>query len=170
MRFDLEPHIGASNLKFGMTRENIIEILGIPEYSSEKSLMDYGDFSIDLPAKDGFYKNELQVTYDDNNLVDFIEFYGRSAELIEVFIQNINVFKTPVPLLIDKIIAITNSDFDKGNTEIPYSYTFPSLDLAVWRQVIPRQNERTVEIPESDEGKYFWSIGIGKKDYYKSKN
>lgn len=67
MRFDLEPHIRARDLKFGMTREETQTILGNPEYSSEKSVIDYGDFSMPIPAKDGYFKNELQITFDDNN-------------------------------------------------------------------------------------------------------
>jgi hypothetical protein len=53
MRFDLEPHIGAGKIKLGMTRDETRTILGEPEYSSEKSVIDYGDFSMPVPAKDG---------------------------------------------------------------------------------------------------------------------
>lgn len=168
MRFELKPHIGAGEIKLGMTRDEIRKILGKPEYSSEKSVMDYGDFSMPIPAKDGYFKNELQITFDDNNNADFIEFSGKDSEFTEVFLKEIEIFKTPALQLIEEISVLTNSDFDKEEEEIPYSYIFPSIDLAVWRQVIPEMDEQTEEIPESDEGKYFWTIGIGIKGYYEN--
>ncbi|MCG8387588.1 MAG: hypothetical protein MJA30_18705, partial [Cytophagales bacterium] len=98
---------------------------------------------------------------------DFIEFSGKDSEFVEVYLKDIEVFKTPAQQLLQKISDTTRSEFDKENDEIPYSYVFPSIDLAVWRQVIPGQDEQTGEILEPDEGKYFWTIGIGIKGYYK---
>lgn len=167
MRFDLIPHIGAGDLKLGMTRKEIRSIFGKPVYSSEKTVTEYGDFSMPVPAKDGYFNNELQVTFDDNDKADFIEFSGKDSEHIEVYLSNINIFKTPAPQLIKEISFLSNSEFNKEDNEIPYSYIFPSIDLVVWRQVIPEQDEQGEEIPESDEGKYFWTIGIGIKGNYK---
>jgi hypothetical protein len=81
-------------------------------------------------------------------------------------LNGVEIFKTPAPILIEKISNSTNSEFNKAGKEIPYSYVFPSIDLAVWRQVIPEKDEQTEQISESDEGKYFWTIGIGVKGYY----
>lgn len=167
MKFDLKPHIGAGRIKLEMTRQDIRSILGEPEYSAEKSIMDYGDFSIPVPAKDGFFENELQVTFDADGKAEFIEFSGKDAEHTEVYLNGIEVFKISAPKLIDEIIKLTNGEFDKENDEIPYSYVFPSIDLAVWRQVIPELDEENEEIPDFDEGKYFWTIGLGIKGYYR---
>src|SRR5687767_12420352 len=111
MRFDLKPHIGAGNLNLRMTREELRSILGQPEYSSEKSVLEYGDFSIPIPAKDGYFENELQITFDDDNKADFIEFYGKDAEHTEVYLNDIDVFKIPAPRLIREISETTNSEF-----------------------------------------------------------
>lgn len=165
-RFDIIPHVGAGDIKLGMPREIIREILGEPEYSSEKSVLDYGDFSIPVPAKDGFLENEIQITFDDNNKADFIEFSGRGAKYTDVFLKEIEVFKTPASILIKEITRLTLAEFDKEENEIPYTYVFPEIDLSVWRQVVPELDETIEEIPESDDGKYFWTIGIGVKGYY----
>ena len=167
MRFELKTHIGVGVVKFGQTREEIQLALGKPEYSSKKSIFNYGDFSLPVPAKIGYYKNELQITFDNEDRADFIEFSGKDSEYIEVYLSDIEIFKTPAPQLIEKISFTTNSEFDKDGNEIPYSYVFPSIDLAVWRQVVPILDEQSEPIPESDEGKYFWTIGIGKKGYFK---
>lgn len=153
-----------------MTREQIQMILGKPEYSSDKYMMDFGDYSYPVSTKYGYFKNELQITFDDEDRANFIEFSGKNSEYVKVFLNDIEIFKTPAPELIKKIINSTNTDFDKDEEEIPYSYVFPSIDLAVWRQVIPEQDEQTEQIPESDEGKYFWTIGIGEKGYYKKES
>lgn len=167
MRFDLKPHIGAGNLNLGMTRGEIRLLLGEPEYSSEKSIMDYGDFSIPVPAKYGYFENELQITFDDDNKADFIEFYGKDAEHTKVYLNGIDVFKISAIKLLKEISTSTSSKFDDEDDEIPYSYVFRSIDLAVWRQVVPEQDEEKGEVPDTDEGKYFWTIGIGMKGYYK---
>lgn len=167
MRFDLIPHTGASNVNLGMTRAEIRSILGEPEYSSEKSIMEYGEFSMPVPAKDGYFGNELQITFDDDNKANFIEFSGKDAAHTEVYLNEIDIFKTPAPRLIKEITESTKAKVDEEEEEIPYSYVFPSIDLAIWRQVIPEMDEEHEEIPDFDEGKYFWTIGIGIKGYYK---
>lgn len=166
VRFDLIPHVGAGEVRLGMTRNAIRALLGTPESSSDKSILEFGDLTIPVPAKDGYYNNELQISFDENNRAEFIEFSGRGAKYTKVYLNEVDVFHVPAPILIQEIMDFTNTLFDEGEKEIPYSYVFPDIDLAVWRQVIPQVDEATEEIPDSDDGKYFWTIGIGIKGYY----
>ena len=164
-RFDLEPHTSAGPIKFGMSRDQIVSILGEPEHVTEKHELNHGAVSIPIPAKFSYFESELQISFNDNEQVNFIEFSGRGAQYNQVFFGGIDVFKTSAPMLIKKIQA-AGSEYDKEEDEIPYSYTFPTIGLGVWRQVVPEIDENTDEVPESDEGKYFWTIGIGAKGYY----
>lgn len=166
MKFHLIPHIGAGNIKLGMGRIEIQSILGIPNFSTEKSTMNFGDIIIPVPAKDGFFNNELQVTYDEDKKVDFIEFSAKDSKTIQVLIEGINIFRTPASLLLQGVSKKIGSDYGKEGEEIPFSYTFPSLDLALWRPVVPELDENEVELPETEEGKYFWTVGIGVKGYF----
>lgn len=166
MQFDLIPHTGAGAIHLGMTRQQVRLILGEPETASMKSIFNYGEFSIDVPAKDGYFGNELQIHFDNQDKTEYIEFSGRNAKQTEVFVYGIDVFKTPAPVLIKKISEVSNAEYDSEDDEIPYSYIFPEIDLSVWRQVIPDCDEQRQEVPESDQGKYFWTIGIGSKGYY----
>ncbi|MCX2743341.1 hypothetical protein OO013_05660 [Mangrovivirga sp. M17] len=168
MKIEIKPHSGAGKLIFGMTRSEIREVMGKPEYSSEKSTIDYDDFSIPVPAKDGYFSNCIQISYDINNQAEFIEFSGKDEEQITILFYGVDVFNTPAPQLLRHITESTGAEIDMEDEEIPYSYVFPSLDLSLWRQVIPELNEETDEIPDSDEGKYFWTIGIGIKGYYEN--
>ena len=166
MKFNLTPHIGTETIKLGMSRDEIRSILGEPNHTTEKSTFEYGDFSLPVPAKDGFFQNELQVTYDDNNHSDYFEFVGRNAQNIEVAVEGIDVFNLPARVLLTKITEVTGAQYDKMDSEIPFTFTYKDLDLAFWRQAIPEVDEESEEVPENDEGKYFWVVGIGIKGYY----
>jgi hypothetical protein len=52
-----------------------------------------------------------------------------------------------------------SSQHDPKWREIPYSYIFRSLQLSLWRPVLPSS-------PSDAEGRYFSTIGIGVRGYY----
>lgn len=166
MRFDITPHQGAGKILLGMSREEIISILGPPEVASEKTILEYEDFSIPVPAKIGYFNNELQISFNDNEEAELIEISGRGTTISEVFLNHLDLFNTPAPDLVREICETFDTDFDHEAEEIPYSFIFPTLDLAVWRPVLPEKDELKNEIPEADEGKYFWTVAIGNKGYY----
>jgi hypothetical protein len=74
-----------------------------------------------------------------------------------------------VPQLLDHIIKTTKSDFDTEDKEIPFPYLSRDIDLAVWSQVLPASDEHSSQIPDTDNGKYFRTIGIGIKGYYQER-
>src|SRR5258705_6600323 len=129
MKFELFPHIGTNEIKFGLHRDDVIRILGKPHYSSEADVFQFGDFKLPLPAKDGYYDNELQITYDEVNKVEFIEFSGRYACHTQVFFTGLEVFKISAPQLVTYIKKNTNTEYDINDKEIPYSYIFKEIDL-----------------------------------------
>ena len=92
MKFEIKPHIGANNIEFGMTRDVVRQLLGHPFYSKEKTVFKFQDISIPESAKDGYFENELQIFFDDNHRVEFIEFSGRHSKYIEVFLDGIEIF------------------------------------------------------------------------------
>ena len=168
MKFEIKPHIGTNEISFGMTRNEVHMKLGKPSFSKDKSVFEFNDVVIPEPAKDGYYENELQISYDENECVEFIEFSGKSSEHTKVFWNGIDIFKTPAPQLLKSISALSNANYDEKDNEIPYSYTFNDIDLGLWRSVIPNVDETLMDVPESDEGKYFWTVGIGSIGYYKN--
>jgi len=166
LNFEIKLHIGANDITFGMHRNKVWEILGIPETSTEKSNFQFEDINIIESAKDCYWENELQISYNDNLFVNFLEFYGKDSKNTNVSLDGINIFKTPAVNVIKHVVEKYNTYFDNTDEEIPYSYTFKDLDLSFWRQEIPLLDENHFEISESDEGKYFWSFGFGDKNYY----
>jgi len=59
------------------------------------------------------------------------------------------------------VVATISKDapFDPEDPELEYSYLFPKLELSVWRPAVP-ENETDAE------GKFFATVGVGRKGYY----
>lgn len=164
--FHLEPHVGIGDVVFGMSRAEVQSRMGIPEDVSDAHWFEFNEFRIWIPARDVYFQAELQIHYDGNETVEFIEFYGHQAEYTQVFLGSIDVFGSPVPSLIQSIRGQFRTDFNHLEIELPHSYTFLELDIGFWRQDIPEMDEEREPVPEDDPGKYFWSLGIGVKGYF----
>ena len=93
-----------------------------------------------------------------------IKFAGRNSKRIEVYLKDIDIFNTPTVRLLQEISESTSSDYEEEE-QAPEAYVFPSIDLSVDRGYSIKQHNT---IPESEEGKYFWTIGIGAKGYCSS--
>jgi hypothetical protein len=105
---------------------------------------------------DAFHRNSFQVFYGgDQPVVEYIELSRGSV--VGALYRDLDVFATPA----DEVVAYISRDsaFDQSDPEIPYSYLFRDLQLSLWRPVIP-------ESDTDSEGRYFSTIGIGKRGYY----
>ena len=96
----------------------------------------------------------FQVFFDQNDCVEFIELSIGGP--FEAFYKELNVFET----FAEDLVAFISRDakYNEYNRELGYSYTFPSIELSVWRDILPEDGY--------EEGRYFWTIGIGRKGYY----
>ena len=84
MKFEIEPYVGTSYIKFGMSQDEVIHRMGKPQNESRNY---FGDLCfIYFGISIGFRKND--------NLVDHIGI----GEDINVFLNNINVFTDPEAL------------------------------------------------------------------------
>lgn len=143
--FEIIPLIGAGKILFGSTREENLTLLGAPSDSiSEK----------DYYQLNGQY---FSLHYSEKNTLEFIEFSDSDNAVVEVF--GINLFGTKADRLIDLIKKKSGFDFDKDEPEIPFSYVFPEIELALWRPVLPEESD-------DDDGEFFSTVGIGIKGYY----
>ena len=113
-----------------------------------------------------FLKNELRIDYDQEGTVEFIECSGLHSAHFKIFIGAINVFETPAIQLLNEIKKWKGVGYDETDDEIPYSFLFRTIDLSVYWPVLPDGDEKNEEISEQEEGKYFSTIGIGRKGYY----
>ena len=51
------------------------------------------------------------------------------------------------------------TDYDRKDSEVPFSFVFSELELSFWRPTIP-------EDEFDEDGRFFETVGIGVKGYY----
>lgn len=150
-------------IKFGDSKELIEEKIGIASDEHEGSL---------------YYDNlEMRFDFDEKSLLEFVEILGPYCEYISPEIYKINPFKLTANELIKTLSLNNNGKID--DTEAPHCYAFLGSSVGVWREVTDtevkkeikeaRDNGEYEQWMEDDleKSKYFWTIGLGAKDYYK---
>ena len=154
-------------VEFGESKVELFNIIGWPS-----SIDDYRLFYDEL---------ELRVDLDDAENIEFIEFtYGPYPEKIEIELYVINPFKEESLNLIELLDSNNNGEIDI--TEEPYCYLFKESSIGVFRDACEEDvDEMITEMKEmgaylehedwilqdKEKAKYFWMIGLGKKNYYK---
>jgi len=145
--FDFEPMRGIrGGVQFGMSREKVRTLLA-PASADP--------FSRGKTQIDGFYGSALQVNYDGDGKVEFIEF----ARSVGVSLDGFDLFASEVDSVVAHLSGLYALDEEK--LEPGYSFTFPAIELGLWRPVLPHEG--------SDEGRYFASAGFGRAGYYSKK-
>ena len=154
-------------LELGTSKNELIQRLGKASSGTDKQLF-YDDL-------------ELRIDLDNSEEIEFIEFiYGPFPEKTEIELYGINPFKTDSHNLIE--ILTKNNTGEIDTTEEPYCYAFLESSIGVFRdscevdieEMIAEmkengdysENEEWV-LEDKEKAKYFWTIGLGKKDYYK---
>lgn len=151
-------------IQFGLDIHNIKLKLGEPNLQNDTELY-YDEFRIDL---------------NENKEMEFIEFQGPTPKDIDISIYDVNPFTVCANKLLE-ILAIRN----KGtidDSEAPYCYCFMNISVGLWREFVEKDILDTIENMKNvgdyekskewinldlEKSKFFWSIGIGRKDYYK---
>jgi len=152
---------------FGTSKARLFTLLGKPSVEFEKQLF-YDDL-------------ELRIDLDRSGRIEFIEFiYGPFPEKTEIEIYGINPFKTESSELIKVLTKQNNGAVNEA--EAPYCHAFLESSIGVFRdsceadvkEVIDKMKANgeyaTNEVwlnEDREKAKYFWTVGIGKKDYYK---
>ncbi len=135
--FQIEPHLGIrGGIRFGMTRQEV-RVLMAPATAQS--------FSRGHTSVDGFYGATLQVNYDSDGRVEFIEFASSDAR---VMLHDLDLLKSDASLVIGHLKA----NHEMNEAESGSSITFPSLELGFWR-------------PDLENPK-FESVGFGRAGYY----
>lgn len=157
---------GTDEINLGSKITEVERILGKPS-STDRNNYYYDDI-------------EVRMDFDRKNKLEFIEFIeGPFSDKIELSIYGVNPFSTPAKELIEILLKNGNNNIDDSEAE--YAYTFPNISVGVWRDLTEEVVNNTIkELKENGEyeksrewiendllkSKYFWTIGIGIKDYY----
>lgn len=157
--------VDSKKITFGQSADEIKQLLGKPDYADEKQL---------------FYDN-LEIRLDFNkNKFEYAEVQGPYCEFIIPNIYDINPFEPEAEKLYELLEKNNNGKID--DSESPYCYCFVEISVGVWRESTPHDIAETIaqvkkdgeydEVKEVfdnelDKSKYFWTVGIGAKGYYK---
>jgi len=143
--FLIEPLHGIRDgVQFGMSREEARAMLA-PESAEPFSRGE---------SVDGFFDASVQFSYDENGEVEFIEFARNHGH--RVLLEDFDIFAAPAVSVVEFLKQ--HHQLRSDDSEPGYSFRFPSIELGLWRPVLPEDG--------SDEGTYFESVGFGRAGYY----
>ncbi|MDJ1499603.1 hypothetical protein [Xanthocytophaga agilis] len=124
---------------------------------------------------------EFRLDFDKNNQLEFIEFiYGPFLERTQPEIFGIKPFETEAIKLVNLLTERNNGYVDLS--EANHAFAFHEISVGIWRDATEADIEQMIsEMKEHGEfdvaqkkiknelemAKYFWTIGLGVKNYYK---
>ena len=147
--YEVVPFTGIGPVRLGMSRAEVWAAM-----SADRTSFLKGPFS--THETDAWYENAFQVFYGGETVTaEFVEIASHVG--IRVTFRGLSIFDTPV----DEVVAHVSgfAPLDATHPELGYTYTFPELELSLWRPVIS----------DDADGRFFQSIGIGVKGYYTQK-
>lgn len=145
--WDLRPRQGAGTLRFGMTYDDVVSLLGEPDQQLS------GPWRSQT-KRAGWREGALAVHF--RPAVVFIE-VSRGAGL-SAWLEGVNIFGTPAEDVVSALVA-RGHVFDVHKPEPSHTYVFKELDFALWRQSIPTGED-------DDDGRLFDTASVGEKGYY----
>jgi hypothetical protein len=146
--YQVEPLKGIKPILLNMTREESRSVMGFTPLTFRKSPFNPTD-------TDAYLDNCFQVFFDETDRVEYIELSPNKS--FEVVYKDIDIFNTEAAKLIELISK--DAAYSEKDPELGYSYIFPELELSLWRPVLPENENDT-------EGRYFATVGVGKRGYY----
>ena len=145
--YDISPGVGVGPVKLGSSPGDVRAVMG----SAPHRFMKTSKSEHATEAWDAFH-----VCYRGTPpTVEFIEL-GKSSEF-RVHYKGIDVFETRA----SDLVALVSADtpYDPRNRELGYSYTFPAIELSLWRSVVP-------ESDDDPDGQFFEAVGLGITGYF----
>lgn len=153
-------------LHFGQNQQDVIALLGEPS-SGETEQLYYDDWG-------------LRIDLDHAGNVEFMEFWRPENNDCPLSLYGIDPLATPAAQLTALLAQQDPTGIDDG--EAPCCYAYTHLSIGVWRAFAEEdvlasiaQMRENGEDTDADwvqqdlhKSRYFWTIGIGKPDYYQA--
>ena len=146
---------GLGALRFGQNLQDVVALLGKPDSGETERLYYHG--------------LGLRVDLDRAGGVEFMEFFRPENDDYQLSLYGIDPLALPAAQLID-------------DDEAPFSYAYRNLSIGVWRDFAEehvladiaqmRENGEDADADadwvqeDLEKSRYFWTVGIGKPDYY----
>lgn len=146
--YEVVPHQGVGSVRLGAHQ---CEVRSVMDHAPEE----FFKSPEDVVPTDAFHDAAFQVFYDRSRRVAYIEL--SPAEDFEVRFDGLPVLTLPADEVVGHVLQ--HAPFDERDPELGYSYVFRTLDLALWRPVLP-------ESATDEEGRTFLTVGIGRPGYF----
>ena len=141
--FPLEKiRIEDKEIAIGMNASRVEEEMG----KAERSFENYGSKS----DRSFYFDSELGLDFDENGLLEFIEFLGGNKGKLKPYIYGLSVFETDADK-VKNVLAEHDNEIDESEAEFGYSFLNESIGL--WRK--------------DSKSRYWDTVGIGIMDYYR---
>ncbi|WP_415894565.1 hypothetical protein ACMXYQ_08965 [Neptuniibacter sp. PT34_22] len=138
--FAIEPNVGVGPIKLGMSKAEVIDLFGQPEFENNERTV---------------YLSGFMVDFDELNHVEFIEV--AKSDLFEATYEGINLHNVSASQAVEHVCKFDS--YDNSDPELGHSYIFKKLQLSLWRGTLP-------EDENDEDGKYFESVAIGVSNYF----
>lgn len=174
MGIKIHPLVGIElddkNIRFGMTKDDVVAVLGRP--------FGYYEKSSPRIAQLFYYGNALRFDFDAGGRLVFMEFLSGSTGSLQPEIYGVPAFSVQADELVDLLTKQNGGNI--LDNENGYSYAFPNIGIGIYRESIPEDiagmvHEAAAEgEPLSNEDYqeelakaiHWATIGLGEKDYY----
>lgn len=147
--FELRPHDGAGPVRFGMTYDEVVGLLGIPDQALT------GLWKSDA-KRGGWHKGGVAIHF--NPTLSFVEFSRDAGFVVKLPGIDVDLFRTPAERVVEAITRSGHSASSRG-PKAGHTYVFKDLQLGLWRQVVPADEQ-------DPEGRYFDTVALGANGYY----
>ncbi len=153
-------------IEFGMTANEVKEILGQPEQGEDFQLF--------------YFSMELRLDFNSKKCLEFIEIIsGPYPKAISPILYAVNPFELLANELVDLLIQKNGTDIDYS--EAPECYAFRSISVGIFREFSEEAVQQSIKeskengmyddekdwlLDDLEKSKHFWTVGIGMKDYY----
>jgi hypothetical protein len=138
----IEPLVGVSDVRLGMSYDEVVGVLGEPSQTRRGS-----------PGMICYWPQGVSVHFNPD--AEFIEIARRMG--LSPTLLGAEVFVTRADDLV-QVLAAAGHDLD-SDTERGHSFVFRDLQVGLWRASVPEDNDDA-------EGHYFDSVGLGMPGYY----
>ena len=145
--FVIEPHVGIGPIRLGMTRAEVHETLGKPEFTH-------------ADRKREEYLGGFMADYNAQGKVESIEI-AESERFRGVF-EGECLHELPAEQAVAHLTQF--DDYDPNDPELGYSYTFIGLQMALWRGIVPEPDQD----PDDDTGRFFEAVSVAEEGYFEA--
>lgn len=147
MTFEIKPLVGIGPIQFGMTQDEVRDIL---------TRLGGGQMKPRSPGCDTYFDAAFQVSFDTEGRTEFIETARHLA--FPILFDGHALHELPAEMVVELVSKLAPGQWE----ERKHTYIVASHQLAFWRAVTPEPDQSA----QDDEGRYFDAVGAGREGYF----